>query len=412
MNVIVTNNKVEYNGFIKLSTLREASELVGNIEYLVYNKSNESREDRVSYLTKLKDRVKTLIYIRKKEAFEQDIQIIVVGSGGKCFDDEFFLENSDELAKLIDSLDEVVAIAELGGVNVVSDFFNRYLKNGSTGFNPAYLMVVKNAVSDMITTYKQKEFEILQLSETATEIFASSAEIVSKVENEMEKLKTIAANLESAKNKQVVVTQNVSSVPNVVFFPQINYLKERTIIRIKCIGECPFIVSFILGFRIYLERIKNTRPKVLFIEPIGAQYETIYKDFKWVTQSTHRNMGNYYDGVVFTNYPNKDVLMRLLDDTDYDTFVVVDMLKNSSQHILNSKGPSVKYAVSGQGIIDRFKLKTEDCLSIIKKIEGSMFTVPVFPDYPVEFDQRERLYLRVCAENYNMLYNLAVSKRR
>lgn len=406
MNVIVTNNLIEYNGFMKVSTLSNAVEIVGDIGVLVYHKSNESRESKVNSLTKLKDKVGTFVYIRDKESVEQAVQMIVVGSGGKYFDDEFFLENSSELNSLVKSLDEITTIAELGGVNVLSEFFNRYLKNGSSGFNAGYLSVVKEAVSNMITEYKQKDLEVLQLSETATEIFANSANIISKVESERENLKQIVCNLEEAKKKgRFEAINNSSTMPSILFFPQVSYLKEKNIIRIKELGYCPYLTSFIMGLRLYLEHIKYVRPKVIFIYPVGKQYEEIYSDFNWVTQQTAKTMENYYSNIVCTNFPNKDVLSRLLDDTEYDTFIVVDRLKAEKSHILNCKGGAVRYAVSGETALKKNGIKPFNCFSV-KNIKGSLFKLPEFKDYPEEFDQRERLYLRTCDSEYEALYNI------
>lgn len=406
MNIIVSNNTIEYDGFMKLKTLEEVLEVVGSINCLVYHKSNESREEKVNCLTKLKDRVNTFVYIRDKDSLEQAVQMVVVGSGGKYFDDEFFLESAEELNRLISSLDEVTTLAELGGVNVVTDFFNRYLKNGSSGFNKNYLSIVKEAVSSMISDYKSKDLELLQLSETATEIFANSVEIITKVEKESENLKSLVSTLKAAKDEYSFNLQSKpTNIPSILFFPQVPYLKEKTIFRVKELGSCAYLTSFMLGFRLYLEHIKYLRPKLIFICSVGEQYELLYNNYKWVTQQSSKNMGNYYDSIVFTNFPTKEVVHRLLDDTDYDTFIVVDRMKSSEKHILNSKGGSIKYCVSGENSIEKSKVKVSSCFST-KNQQGMLFKMPIYIDYPKEKDQRERLYLRDCIKQYESLYSM------
>lgn len=404
MNVIVTNNMIEYKGFMKLKTLKEVLNIKGTIDFLVYHKSNETRENKVEYLTRLKSNVKTFIYIRGRDSLEQAVQMIIVGSGGKYFDDEFFLENSEELNKLIKGLDEVTAIAELGGINVLSDFFSRYLKNGSTGFNQGYLAIVKEAVSGMITEYKRKDLELLQISETATEIFSNTAEILSKVESERESLKNIVSSLESAKSQGAFASTSSSTTNtnNVFFFPRVSYLKDKKIVRIKELGNCPYLTSFMLGFRLYLERIKYVRAKLIFIYPVGEQYEDIYKDFKWVNQGNSKTMQGYYNNIVFTNFPNRDVITKLLDDSDYDVFIVVDRSKSYKDHILNSKGNNIKYCVSGENSMKKNAIKSSSCFST-RGIKNTLFTIPTFKDYPREIDQRERLYLRECIRQYDTL---------
>ena len=221
MNIIVTNNNVEYTRFVKVKTLKEVDAMLGDIEFLVYNKSPETQDQKVEYLTKLRERVGTLVYVRNKENMEQAIQLIVVGSDGKYVDDEFFLESSEELDGLITSLDEVTAIVSLGGVSVLSDFFNRYLKEGSSGFNANYLKVVKNAVQEMIAGYRQKDMEIVQLSTTATEIFSNSTEILAKIRAEQAKLQESVLKLEDSRD--VSVPAMGGGIPSMVFFPTVSY---------------------------------------------------------------------------------------------------------------------------------------------------------------------------------------------
>lgn len=402
MNIVVTTNKIDYSGFIKVKSLKEVEAIVGTIDYLVYHKSNESKDDIVDLLSRIKDRARVLVYIRNRSKAEQAIQIIVVGSGGRYFDDEFFMESSEELNGLIKNFTTVTDIVELGGVNVLTDFFTRYLNGGSADFNKSYLSVVKEAAKGMIADYKEKDLQLLQLSETATEIFARSSEIISGIEGEREKLQDMLT--KAQQEHQSSKASSFMGIPSVLFFPQVSYPKEKMIIRIKDIGGCIFLTSFMMGFRLYLERIKNVRPKLIFVESVGSQYETKYSEYKWVTQRTSKSMGNYYNPVVFVNYPIKDVLNRLLDDTDYDTFIVIDKLRNTKNHILNSKGPSVKYAISGSSIVDKFKLKKIDCFTTIHEVAGTMFTIPIYAEYPSDSAQRERLYLRSCSQFYDSLY--------
>lgn len=404
MNIIVTKNKVDYSGsFLKVMKLEDVEGIVGTIDVLVYNNSNESSESKITYLGKLKDRVNKMLYICNEKNTDVAVKMMVIGSDGKYFDDEFFLESSTELNNLINSLDEVTQLAELGGVNVLSDFFNRYLKNGSSSFNSNYLAVVKEAVNNLLEEYNQKNFEIVQMSETATDIFSNTSALLVSMRKEKESMQKIVSKMAEAA-KESSNSPKVSGVgPAILFYPRVNYMKEKSIIRIKDIDNCKFIMSFVLGLRIYLESVKNVRPKVIVIEPVGGVFEEIYKGYPWVKTSTHKSLSNYYNKVVFTNYPTKDVLSRLLDDTDYDVFIVLDRTVSDKQHILNSKGPSVKYGIGGESAIDKFKLSMKCCFSSIFEIPGVMFTIPVYPDYPKEKSARERFYISELTKEYDKL---------
>jgi len=406
MNVIVTNNHIDYTGFIKVLTLQEAEKIVGDIDVLVYHKSNESQESKAECLTRLKDIVRIMVYISSTSTVDKAVQMIIVGSGGKYFDDEFFLENSAELSRLIGNLDGVIAITELGGLHVVTDFINKYLNNGSSNFNPAYLSVVNEALSNIVTEYKQNKLELIQISETATDLFSRSIGIVESINKERESLKEVVKTLEIAKEKGHFETMlSTPSSPNLLFFPTVSYLKETNIIRIKEIGNFSYLVSFMLGFRIYLERIKLVKPKLIFLVPVGSQYEMLYKDFNWVTSQSNKTMGNYYANTVFTNFPNKEVVHKLLRDEDYDTFIVVDMLKSDVKHLLNSKGTDVMYAVSGMSALNSCGIKSITCFSN-SAMQNSLFTLETFSNYPADASKRERRYLSDCASMFETLYKI------
>lgn len=404
MNVIVTDSSIEYTDFLKVGMLKDAESIVGTIDFFVYHKSSEDVQERLKYLSKIHEKAKNMIYIRKEEYVEKDVQIMITGYGGKYFDDEFFLESKDELIRLVSSLDDVTALVELGGVDVLTDFFDRYLNGSSSGFNKNYLSVVKEAVNTLLNDYNQKNMDIIELSETATEIFTSSANIVSKVEEEQTKLKSLVDKLQSSKESLTAMDKSIPKVPSVIFFPRIQYLKERSILRIKDIGWCPYLVSFTLGLSGYLEKIKNLSPKLVVILPVGSVYETRYKDFTWITSSNSNVMSSYSAGIVFTNNPTRDIVFRLLDDSKYNVFIILDMLKISKEHILNCKGSSVKYAVTGNGMLSKYSISAVNSFSSIISVKGSMFTIPFFIEYPDEPEQRERMYLRNCTQHYETLY--------
>jgi len=393
VNVVVSKNKIDYSGsFLKVATLEEACEIRGTVDVLIYNNSNESNDVKISCLGLLKDRVKKLIYICNEKNTDMAIKMMVIGSDGKYFDDEFFLENSHELNNLIESLDEVTALANLGGVNVLGDFFNRYLKNGSSDFNSNYLVVVKNAVNELMTEYNQKNMEIIQMSETATDIFSNTSALLSSMRKERENMQDILKKMSENAKESIGVSRRPTG-SSVLFYPRINYVKDKNIIRVKEVGNFRYIVSLMLGFRLYLENVKNVRPKLIIIEPVGDVIEDKYDDFPWVKTSSIRSSSNYYNDVVFTNCPTKDVLTKLLDDSNYDTFIVVDRTVSDKDHILNCKGGSVKYAISGLNSINKYRLPKKDCFCCISEIKGTLFTVPMFPEYPNIKAARERFYM-------------------
>ena len=398
MNIVVTNNDIDYKGFLKVSSLKEASNTVGRIDFLVYHNSDEDYSEKINYLSEIVGKVNSkLIYIRKASEVDLAIKMVVMANQGYYFDDEFFLESSSELNNLIGGLDEVTALASLGGVNVLGDFFNRILKNGCTNFTGNYLMVVKEAVNQLLTEYNNKNLEIIQMSETATDIFSNTSALIGSMKAEKETLQKTVEKI--SKSVQESTVKRSSST--VLYYPRIDYLAPKNIIRVKDIGNCTFLHSFMLGLRLYLSTVKNLRVKLIFIEPIGDYFELRYSEYPWVTVSSLNNKSVYFNDVVFTNCPNKDVLNTLLDDTK-DVFIVVDRSLNDNKHILNSRG-TVHYAVSSASVMKKFDIPNTNYFSSLVALPNSLFTIPLFTEYPLESSARERLYLSELSSAYEKL---------
>lgn len=406
MNIIVTNNTIDYDDFLKITSLKEAIDIVGSINVFVYHTSSEPEDEKVRYLSLLKDRVRTSFYIRNKDKMEQVVKMIITGSGGRYIDDEFFLESSSELQNLISNIGTVTSLVEIGGTNVLSDFLNRYLSEGNSNISKGYLTIVKDAVGDIVREYRKKDKELIQLSETATELFSHTAQIIDNIREEEASLKEALDEVQKAKDEIISDVSRSSSRPSssVFFFPLVTYMKDKDIIRIKSVGFTPYIVSFAMGMRIYLENIANVRPKLIVIVPVGYIYEKRYEDYPFICNRNQRDGKNYYNDVVFVSYPNKDVLVKLLEDSDYDTFIVLDLTKNDKSHILNARG-NVRFAVGSEGVISKFNLKASSCISSIKEVKNTLFTIPTFEDYPKDKSKRERLYLSRCQDLYKILYS-------
>ena len=105
---------------------------------------------------------------------------------------------------------------------------------------------------------------------------------------------------------------------------------------------------------------------------------------------------------MFTNHPNKEILTSLLDDTDYDTFIVVDRTLSAPNHILNSRGNQY-FAAEGNSVINRLSLNVRNCFTCCREVKGCLFYIPTWEDYPDEKSFRERAYLTNMSSAYALL---------
>ena len=190
-------------------------------------------------------------------------------------------------------------------------------------------------------------------------------------------------------------------------FPVITYGKSKEIVRVKDIGRCPFLTSFMLGYHIYLRNSKSVRSRIIFVEPIGSLYVAKYSKYDWITQSSKNSMSAYQQDVIFTNCPTKDVMTKLIDDPKFDIVVIVDRLVSSAGHVINSKG-KVIYAVNGRTALELKGVDRTNFFSVILEQKNAMFTVPMFTQYPTTANPelRARKYLSECSEMYAMLHTV------
>lgn len=412
MNIIVSNNNKRYSGWTVVSTLKDVIGIVGEVPFLVYHKSADNAEESVRQLTLIMNEhpETTVLYVRSRDEMIQAIRILVEGSGGKYIDDEFFLEDEAQLGMLTDQWKNMVALTEMSGVNILSDFINRYMKSGSKGISPGYLSIVKQAASDMAKAYQDKSLEMLKLCESASDLFRGSVTLVENMQEEQSRLEGVVQELRNKLQDSSILAVKqapVECVPSIGYFPRVSYMKTRTsIIRVKDIGRCQYLLSFMLGFRSYLQQVKSVRPRLVVIEPLGDMLSTIYSDYPWVTQKSKSSMQSYNGDVVFTNCPLKDVIDRLLSNSSYDTVIVLDRLTTSHQHILNCAGEEVLYCVKGISAIEKFKLNKKKCFTSLAEVGGTMFTIPMFMEYPKESDLRNRKYLSECGTYYELMHSV------
>lgn len=407
MNVLVSDISESYINWVIVRSLQDVIGLVGNVENLVYHKSKESSSEKIRLLSEVySSRTNCkIIYICNKDKVDNAIRMLVTGGlNGKYIDDEFFLESERELNTLISDLSVIVDSTELASSHVLLDFFNRYLGEGSSGISKGYLQVVKNAAIEMTESYHSKSLEILEMSESAAEVFSHSVDLISQMREQQESLEKDISNLKEKRNELDHMNSRPMMGSSVMFYPTVSYLKNKNIIRIKDIGRCQYLTSFMFGFREYLEKIKNIRPKLIIVESFGMLLEDRYKSYKWVTSSNKNDSRNFYDKIVFTNCPTSIIISKLLDDTDYDTFIVLDRTLNYKNNVINSRGIEL-YSVVGESTITKYKLPRERCFSSVNKISKTMFTIPYFSDYPIRDDQRVNRYLKDCFSLYEIIYS-------
>lgn len=405
MIVVVDNSglAIDDGDIIVVESLVGLDKVVGTIDYLVYHKSSIADTDFASAFSNASSKVTGgLWYICSPDEKDPVVEMAFLAKEGNVITDPYFLSSSDALKSLVLS-GNLPALADLGGVNVLKDFTNRYLSGDFEEIQPGYLKVVEGAVSQIVKDYNNLSDKFLVTAQRATEVLKDSSEGFSLVKKERDKIAEALTSLqESIESNSMFST---SSAPSVFMFPTVDYKKERDIVRIKDYSNSPYLTSFLLGFMSYLKHIRNKNSKLIFIEPIGDVKRKLYSSYPWITQQDNTNASSYSAEVVFTNYPISSVITRLLDDTTKDFFVVVDRSLAKPNHILNCRNTrKIRYIVQSRGILDRLGVKDVRFFSSILGLDGSDFSIPYFEKYPTNIRARESMYLNECKQSYDSLF--------
>ena len=102
MNIIITRKSVQYSQqFLKFESLKQAAGTIGHIEFLIYNDSTDTEQDKTLYIDKIKPRVSKFIYIRDPRKGDDAVKLLMPALGGIIFDDEYFLEDEEELINML-----------------------------------------------------------------------------------------------------------------------------------------------------------------------------------------------------------------------------------------------------------------------------------------------------------------------
>ena len=406
MIIVVSNKDLNLGSsgnILVVESLLDASKVTGSITAVVIYSSSETTNDFAANFATLKNKnIGSLWYISNPESKDDLIEMSIIGSGGYYIEDEFFLESDDLLESLINGGGSN-QLMEIGGVGVLKDFVDRYLQGTDSQIPKGYLQALKSSVAQISDDYKRKSEQLIVLSEKATSVIEDSSLGLQEQERERERLAGLLQEIQ----ENLEETKTPTRGSNVAFFPRVSFVKEKDIVRIKDIGRTPYLFSFAYGFLKYVDKVLNKRPKLIVIEPVGANYENHYSEFNWVTSENHGDRSKYFADVSFTNYPTTQVLTSFIEDSSKDFFIIVDRTTTSPEHILNTrKTRSVHYAVTGNSVIESLKLKSKNprmkYFSSAKVLEGAEFTIPFF-DYPEPAFERENLYLTRCGELYKTL---------
>lgn len=405
-NVIVDAKNRDLDDFIQVNRIEDVSSIKGSIDYLIIGPVKSSQK-YLAEITKLFDnpsRPKNLVYIADNENVDSKLKTFVMGLKGYYFDDEFFLEDSNELSNLLNSKEEVNSLVSLPGEEILKDFKKKFDRGEVENSTPQYLQVVSSALSSIVKEYSRKQNEVMQISQETIEIFKDINKVSESTNQELnelqEQLDSVMKQVESS-SFGGTTSFDYNMEKNVTFFPRVTVREgSKRVLKIKDIGHTKYLTSFLLGFVKYLYEVAYLKPKLVFIEDVNEASVEIYKNYTYITKDNFQR-GELFSNkeVLFVNHPTINVMNLLLAEDTKDIFIIVDRASFYKNHLL--KGNGVFVSSNSINVLRKLKVPKDLTISSTKgDVFLNLFNIEGYSD---DITMRERQYLDKYRDSYEKL---------
>lgn len=321
------------------------------------------------------------------------------------------IEDSEEFVEE-DSLEYIIeeVTKKPGGNQLVSvsnlQFLENFAEEYSSGIevnkSKYYLNKVGTALSEMIQSNKEYCNRFNSIGNQVMNIFDE----VSATSEETRKIR-IAFEERVKELQEQINKDSRKSIGGAVFvYPTIVYNGTKRVLLLKEKVEGKYALSFILGYKEYLSRVKHQKVKLLVC---CQNFKVTTERYLWTNKkgeygcflevdSTTVNMRSIREAdTLLVTEPSSKVINALLS-TICDTFIIVDKLYGDD--IVRGDKVKRKYLVNSLGSIDRLNLKPEACIVPEVNAKRVFASIPRIENYPVDIETRIDSYLDVCEGQY------------
>ena len=400
MKVIISNKLQDnFTSFVLVNTFKRVTELNG-VDTVIIHSFDESSFDAGVFISSFqRSGIERFLYISENP--DQTVKMALRGVGGFYFEDEFYLEDEEELLALLEGIESEEG-KELALVTPALDVLTEFVDgvaNGDERMNaPVFLESVTSAVKELSVITQQQQIQLTTMGESAIEVFVKASELI-KGMNAQNKL--IEEKLRELENGMAAGSSGKASFSNnIMFFAPYTYRSNAKLLLIREYSPCRYLTSFALGYLHHLHYELNRRPKLIFVVQKGAGVAAKYADFPVITQD-NMNLGTLYNGeVVVTNNPKKEVMKELLSKPN-DVFIVVDRLYGNVD-IVSGRVTKVA-ALSSRSDIQRYREKSENSIFSVTSQPKQLFCIPVIKSFPIEAEARYAQYAQAMGKAYTTL---------
>lgn len=403
MRVIVSCDDLNLQDYTVVQSYKELLNWkASDIECIILHSSVEDDANTVLNLSSLQTHgVKTVAYISKSPS--QIIKCCIQAIGGICVEDDFYLEDVEELNYLVEQInlsdEENTKVDTIDtSVVVISDFLKAFINHDARLDTPIYLDTVNRAVQNISEQNQLVSKQVKQVGESAIDIFSNLSETLNTMRDSSNIAKKKLDELESQ------LTQHASQAKfgfqQVFLFPPVNYFGVATVLSICEVSPCRFLTSFLLAYREYLHTKFNKRAKFILLHQKNRRSSMKYKDkFTYIGTETMHKDALLKEPVIVTDTPKEEIMKLLLHQND-EVIIVLDRMYNDP--IMKGKVKTL-YAINGESDINRFKLKPTSVIASDNPNQQLFMSIPYIESFDTSGSSSLSCYYNMCRDLFNKL---------
>lgn len=410
MNVIVSSvlNKNMYSRYTVVDNLRSVQDITEPIEILILHRSASENDFKLGAALSdiTKKPIKYFLYINSEPSTM--ISTLIQGVGGRCFTDEFYFDDEEDLDALVEDvvsgIEESTELAVSANADIIQDFIDSFARNDKRIQAPAYLEQVKQAVTDLNVQLDNYALATEDMGTKVLSVFNQVSTLVKRHDELNDRLKVLGQKLKDMGMKDTKSHGGLDG--NISVFPQYTYFGSAKTVLFREVSPCRYLTSFALGYYHYLKNVKNKRVKLIFIAPKFKLVADKYREYTSITSESCKNDSLFLQDILYVNHPMRDVMDKVFGKTvsdPRDVYIIVDRLYGTTPIFNSTIGFAKISAASGSMDIKRYNLKLDDTIFSVSQVKNAFYNIPTYSGYPNEILARQAIYLQNQREVYEKI---------
>lgn len=411
--IVSNSTDYEYIGFQLYDSISEVIDLANEGDVVVlHNNLGSDLQVGVDIAKLVSKGVTSIIYISTDNKPSDILVSSIQSQGGFTLieDSEEFMEESslEYIIEEIQKRPSEAQLSKMSNLDFLDSFADEYSLGVESKKSKYYINKVNTAITDVIQENKKYRSRFNSIGNQVMNIFDE----VSVTSEETRKIR-IAFESRIAELQEQINKDSRRSVGGSVFvYPTVMYNGTKRVLLLKEKVESKYSLSFLLGYKEYLSRVKHQKVKVLVccqnFKGVTERYLWSNKNgdygcFMEVDSSTVNIRSIREADTLLVTEPSNRVMNALLS-VICDTFIIVD--KMYGDDIIKGSKVKRKYLVNSLGCIDRMGLKPEACIVSEVSAKKVFASIPRIENYPDDIETRVDSYLDVCKKQYQKLDKL------